>query len=124
MLKLISLSFTMDIAVGHVSVLVGRHGNCDARLDSPLVSRWHCLLTREGRELVVRDLGSANGTRINGQRVELGRLKPGDELSIAHLLYRLEETRATPPAEDCLRPVPMTADVLERTCQSSAEPVE
>ncbi len=40
--------------------------------------------------MIVRDLGSTNGIRINGQRVELGRLRPGDELSIAHIRYRLE----------------------------------
>ena len=41
-------------------------------------------------EIVVRDLGSTNGIRINGQRVEIGRLRPGDELSIAHIRYRYE----------------------------------
>jgi len=41
----------------------------------------------------VRDLGSTNGIRINGQRVQIGRLRPGDELSIAHIRYRLEKGR-------------------------------
>ena len=48
-------------------------------------------MTQEGGEVVVRDLGSTNGIRINGQRVEIGRLRPGDELSIAHIRYRLEK---------------------------------
>jgi hypothetical protein len=47
-------------------------------------------MTQENGEVMVRDLGSTNGIRINGQRVEIGRLKPGDELSIAHIRYRLE----------------------------------
>jgi hypothetical protein len=47
-------------------------------------------MTQENGEVVVRDLGSTNGIRINGQRVEMGRLRPGDELSIAHIRYRLE----------------------------------
>jgi pSer/pThr/pTyr-binding forkhead associated (FHA) protein len=42
----------------------------------------------------VRDLGSTNGTRINGQRVERGRLRPGDEISIGHTRYRLEAAPA------------------------------
>jgi pSer/pThr/pTyr-binding forkhead associated (FHA) protein len=71
-------------------VLVGRHPQCDARLDSLWVSGRHCILTEDGGEVVVRDLGSTNGIRINGQRVERGRLRPGDEISIAHFPYRLE----------------------------------
>ncbi|CAN5719681.1 hypothetical protein BH23PLA1_BH23PLA1_02390 [soil metagenome] len=45
---------------------------------------------RENAEVIVRDLGSTNGIRINGQRVEMGKLRPGDELSIAHIRYRLD----------------------------------
>jgi pSer/pThr/pTyr-binding forkhead associated (FHA) protein len=71
-------------------VMVGRHPQCDARLDSLRVSRRHCILTEDGGEVVVRDLGSTNGIRINGQRVERGRPRPGDEISIAHIRYRLE----------------------------------
>jgi hypothetical protein len=47
-------------------------------------------MTQDNGEVVVRDLGSTNGVRINGQRVEVGRLRPGDELSIAHIRYRLD----------------------------------
>jgi hypothetical protein len=51
-------------------------------------------MTHESGEVVVKDLGSTNGIRINGQRVEFGRLRPGDELSIAHIRYRLENGQA------------------------------
>ena len=47
-------------------------------------------MTQENGEVMVRDLGSTNGIRINGQRVEIGRIRAGDELSIAHIRYRLE----------------------------------
>jgi pSer/pThr/pTyr-binding forkhead associated (FHA) protein len=47
-------------------------------------------MTRENDQVVVRDLGSTNGIRINGELVETGRLSPGDELSIANIRYRLE----------------------------------
>lgn len=47
-------------------------------------------MTQDKDEVVVRDLGSTNGIRINGERVERGRLRTGDELSIAHIRYRLE----------------------------------
>jgi len=47
-------------------------------------------MTSDHGEVILRDLGSTNGIRINGQRVEFGRLRPGDELSIAHIRYRLD----------------------------------
>jgi hypothetical protein len=47
-------------------------------------------MTCENNQVVVRDLGSTNGIRINGTRVETGSLRPGDELSIAHFRYRLK----------------------------------
>ena len=47
-------------------------------------------MSQDKGEVTVRDLGSTNGIRINGQRVERGRLRPGDELSIAHIRFRLE----------------------------------
>ena len=85
-----SVSGGPDIRVVHPLVLVGRHPRCDARLESDWVSLRHCILTQDGGEVVVRDLCSTNGTWINGWRVERRRLKPGDEMSIAHMRYRLE----------------------------------
>ena len=57
-------------------------------------------MTRENDQVLVRDLGSTNGIRINGMRVETGRLRPGDELSIAHIRYRLEGEEDTGQASD------------------------
>src|SRR5919199_2625253 len=88
--RLVALDEGPDIPVDRAMVVVGRHPACDARLDSLRVSRHHCCMMQENGEVVVRDLGSTNGIRINGQRVEMGRLRPGDELSIAHIRYRLE----------------------------------
>ncbi|MDX2036344.1 MAG: FHA domain-containing protein [Isosphaeraceae bacterium] len=88
--RLVALDEGPDIPLDGSMVVVGRHPQCDARLDSLRVSRHHCCMTNDNGEVVVRDLGSTNGIRINGQRVEIGRLRPGDELSIAHIRYRLE----------------------------------
>ena len=112
--RFIAIDEGPDIPMDRAVVVVGRHPNCDTRLDSLRVSRHHCCMTQEGGEVVVRDLGSTNGIRINGQRVEIGRLRPGDELSIAHIRYRLERGHGheqtiaepaalagfAPPAED------------------------
>jgi pSer/pThr/pTyr-binding forkhead associated (FHA) protein len=88
--RLVALDEGSDIMLDRAMVVVGRHPACDARLDSLRVSRHHCCMMQENGEVVVRDLGSTNGIRINGQRVEMGRLRPGDELSIAHIRYRLD----------------------------------
>src|SRR3954454_25095826 len=88
--RLVALDEGPDILMDRAMVVVGRHPQCDARLDSLRISRHHCCMTQDQNEVVVRDLGSTNGIRINGQRVEVGRLRPGDELSIAHIRYRLD----------------------------------
>ena len=95
--RLVALDEGPDIPLDRSMVVVGRHPQCDARLDSLRVSRHHCCMTQDLGEVIVRDLGSTNGIRINGQRVELGRLRPGDELSIAHIRYRLDNGQAHDP---------------------------
>ncbi len=90
-IRLVALDDGPDIPIDREMLIVGRHPQCDARLDSIRVSRRHCCMSQDSGEVVVRDLGSTNGIRINGQRVEKGRLKIGDELSIAHIRFRLDD---------------------------------
>jgi pSer/pThr/pTyr-binding forkhead associated (FHA) protein len=90
----VALAGWPPIRLDRVLVVVGRHPNCDARLVSPRVSRWHCCMTEIEGEVWGRDLASTNGTWIEGRRVSTGRLRTGDVLAIAHLRYRLEELRA------------------------------
>ena len=102
--RLVALDEGPDILLDRAMLVVGRHPQCDARLDSIRVSRHHCCMTQNGGEVLVRDLNSTNGIRINGQRVAEGRLRPGDELSIAHIRFRLDDgqghevTMAGPPS--------------------------
>jgi pSer/pThr/pTyr-binding forkhead associated (FHA) protein len=88
---LIALDEGSDIPLGSSPLVVGRHPGCDAWLRSRRVSRRHCCLVRAGGEVFVRDLGSTNGTWINGHRVNEGRLRPGDELAVAGLRFRVED---------------------------------
>jgi predicted component of type VI protein secretion system len=92
--RLVASAGWPPIRLDRALVVVGRHPDCDARLDSPRVSRWHCCLTEVDGEVWVRDLGSTNGTWIDGRRVSSGRLRTGDVLAIAHHRYRVEEVRA------------------------------
>jgi hypothetical protein len=92
--RLVALDEGPDIPLDQAMVVVGRHPQCTIRLDSLRVSRHHCCMTSDQGEVLVRDLGSTNGIRINGHRVDFGRLKPNDELSIAHIRYRLDNGQA------------------------------
>ena len=90
-IHLVALDEGPDVAVGRPVLLLGRYPGCDVRLNSTRVSWCHCCLTTIDGAVQVRDLGSTNGIRINGRRVSTGWLKPGDELAIAHLRFRVEE---------------------------------
>jgi pSer/pThr/pTyr-binding forkhead associated (FHA) protein len=77
------------IALLKESLVVGRHASCDIQLPSATVSAKHCLLEfREGR-WYVRDLGSRNGSRVNGCQCEESWLLPNDVLSIAQHRYSM-----------------------------------
>ncbi len=93
-LRLVASAGRPDILVDCRSVVVGRDSHCDFRLVSPRVSRWHCSLTEVDGAVWVRDLGSTNGTWINGEPVMSGRMRPGDVLAIAHIRYRLDGVQA------------------------------
>jgi RND superfamily putative drug exporter len=82
-------------------LLLGRTVDGDGRLgDDPETSRRHARVRRgEDGGLIVEDLGSANGTFVNGERIdERRRLGPGDELRIGHTTMRV--TDAVAPARD------------------------
>jgi predicted component of type VI protein secretion system len=62
-------STTKQIRLGP-KTLVGRSAECNLRIASGLVSRRHCLIKVEDDVVFVRDLGSSNGTKVNGEAVE------------------------------------------------------
>jgi pSer/pThr/pTyr-binding forkhead associated (FHA) protein len=96
---LVSLEDESDFPVGPDPVTIGRDVTCDIRLASPRISRYHCCLIDGGAGfVVVRDLGSTNGTRVNGRLVRTGRLAPGDELSVAHIRFRVEPLYVLSPS--------------------------
>jgi pSer/pThr/pTyr-binding forkhead associated (FHA) protein len=69
--------------------LVGRKEDCDLRLPHKSVSKMHCVIVKTDGLLLIRDLGSTNGTRVNGQRVRRAALLPNDLLSIASFKFRV-----------------------------------
>lgn len=69
--------------------LVGRQEDCDLTLDHKTISKHHCVLLRSDGAILIRDLGSTNGCRVNGQKTKAGALLPNDVLSIAVFDFRL-----------------------------------
>ncbi len=74
-------------------VVVGRAPDCEAVVADVTVSRRHAELRATERGLAVRDLGSSNGTTLNGARIATGEITPGDTIQFGKITFRLE-----PPA--------------------------
>lgn len=69
--------------LGRREVVIGRAPNCDLPVDSSRASRKHAAVRREGSDFCVRDLGSTNGTLVNGRRIAGEQvLNPGDRIQI------------------------------------------
>src|SRR5437899_8370015 len=87
--QIIEINEGPSILLDKPILLLGRHPECDIQIDSRKVSRRHCCIAQVADHLVVRDLGSTNGIRINGVRVLEGRLRAGDELTIGSHRYQV-----------------------------------
>ncbi|WP_437202321.1 FHA domain-containing protein [Planctomicrobium sp. SH664] len=83
-------------------LVIGRRESCDIVFQFPNISSQHCELELVNGYWQVRDLGSRNGIKVNGERVDTKFLHPGDELSIAknHFEIRYQPLGNAPPPED------------------------
>ncbi len=87
--QLVPLDGGAPIDIAKDMTLVGRKEDCDLRLDHKSVSKLHCVIVKTDGLLLLRDLGSTNGTRVNGQRVRRAALLPNDKITIAVFHYRI-----------------------------------
>jgi pSer/pThr/pTyr-binding forkhead associated (FHA) protein len=125
--QLVALNDGPNILLDKPILLLGRHPECDIQIDSRKISRRHCCIAQVSDYLVVRDLGSTNGVRINGVRVTEGRLNAGDELTIGNHRYQVAWEAGViplpqrPPAQ--AKPAPPAMPNSEDYLESSDEPV-
>jgi hypothetical protein len=93
-----------DFELNDGRFMIGRGVDCQLALDDPLVSRNHALLTVSGDSVVVEDLGSRNGVRVNGQKVtDPSPVGHGDRIGIGTqemVILRQREVRADTIIQD------------------------
>src|SRR5687768_15705241 len=81
---------SFDLPLGR-AVVVGRGADADITVADPTLSRRHASLKRSwDQKVTVEDLGSSNGTCINGVRVKTGTLSSGDTITFGKIKFRLE----------------------------------
>ncbi|MEM8872804.1 MAG: FHA domain-containing protein [Planctomycetota bacterium] len=73
--------------VSRPQTVIGRGDQCELRIPLGEVSRKHCRITVDAAGVVVSDLGSSNGTYVNGRRIQEEDLDPGDTVKIGSLVF-------------------------------------
>ena len=109
-----SFSMARDMTV------IGRREDCDLRIPLGEVSRKHCRVVRDGDSLKLEDLGSSNGTFLNGQRVQEAILSPGDTIQVGPVVFVLQVDGQ--PSDDELHPVQMEAAAPEEVLGDADNP--
>lgn len=81
------------------SVVIGRGRDCDLPIPAPEASRRHCEIACEGNQFIVRDLGSTNGTFVNGEPLNAAHvLRPGDRIEIGNFAITFCQVANDTPA--------------------------
>ncbi len=90
-----------------IPVVVGRSPEANLRIDDPWISNMHALVERRGSELWVVDLGSRNGTFVEGRQVTEARLVPGSALAFGQtqLEVRTRTAASVKDAEPLKTPI-------------------
>jgi len=74
--------------VDRPSVVIGRSSKADIQIDQESVSRNHCKLINTGKSIMLRDLGSTNGTYVNDELVDEYVLRDGDFIKIGRCIFK------------------------------------
>ena len=76
-----------DIPLHGSEILIGRAEDCNLRIPLAAVSRQHCRIIIGDADIVVEDLGSANGTYVNNQRISRQSVGAGDRLGVGQAAF-------------------------------------
>ncbi len=78
-----------DLDMKRDAVVIGRSGDCDFQIPLAVISRRHCKLSKKGERLIVKDLGSSNGTFLNDKRVLQAEAKAGDQMKVGPVIFTI-----------------------------------
>jgi two-component system, cell cycle response regulator len=109
------------ISLDKLPVVLGRGAQADVRLHDQTLSRRHCEIDCVSATLVVRDLGSKNGTRVNRQHITESVLMPGDKLTLGSATFVVSYEQRPGAIERQGRPR-LDTDELEEDTTLSADP--
>jgi two-component system cell cycle response regulator len=70
------------------SIIIGRSSKCDVQIDQESVSRNHCKVVNTGKSVLLRDLGSTNGTYVNDTPIDEHVLRDGDLIKIGRTIFK------------------------------------
>lgn len=111
------------ISVKKDEFLVGRSPSCHLTAGSSSVSRKHCVFVRRDGKLYVKDLGSRNGTVVNGEKItKARRLSSGDEIAIGSLKFTVSISAGINNSK--MPEVKSVADAVERSAGKSSDNIE
>jgi predicted component of type VI protein secretion system len=106
-MQVVLVMFTSDgqrrsFALPKNATVIGRREDCDVRIPLGEVSRKHCRLSAGEDELRIEDMGSSNGTFLNGVRIQEATIQPGDSLQIGPIAFTVQIDGV--PADDQIQP--------------------
>jgi pSer/pThr/pTyr-binding forkhead associated (FHA) protein len=111
-----------EVAVGQKEVSIGRSPDNGIVIDNPAVSHYHARVFNEEGRLMLEDFGSLNGTFVNGQRVKMVGLKPGDSVMIGkHTIVVTESVEIRARALDNGQPRPAAPKINETVMLDTKE---
>ncbi len=79
----------LELPVDRDWVVIGRGRSADVVIAEPTISRAHAAIGYDGEEFFVEDLGSTNGTAVNGKREPRTKLNGGDKIQLGKLLLQV-----------------------------------
>jgi len=79
----------LEVPIDRDWMVIGRGRSADMVIAEPTISRAHAAVGYDGQEFFLQDLGSTNGTRVNGSRESRVALGDGDELQLGRLRLRI-----------------------------------
>src|SRR3954471_579496 len=106
-------------------ISLGRVDDNMIQIDDASVSSHHAELSQRGEEYILKDVGSTNGTRVNGNTAEPDQeivLKPGDRIRFGNIPVRYLTDADVAPDNDSLQPLPEETEVALAPASSSAAP--